>query len=1086
MAAEAGPSSRGVLEQPLLVRPSVASSSASSVSRPRVGSVDKQGGRFADVVAQAVATERRNPPPHLAVTSQFTSRSRKEKMRTNQAVCREWLDALSMEDGDTEQFGEIDQFMEPLLNYKNKYFRACLLHYAVVFEAESEEGAGSVRRVLEARASLDTLAEVAASGVDWNRTRVMAIHIAAGMGCVPALDALLEETKRRAGPSPDEQQKACRKLVDLFCWLGDEPYYSPLHEAAYEGRPKALEWLLNNGADPWIKNSLGLLPIHFVAWRGHKSDEVVEEMVGILLKAGKVMGTGQLDAATAGEGFLPRNLVPLEVATLSGSQFPRRMLYLLAPSFRPQSLDDEHSFFADLFTVSRRSMEAAEALVSHILKSDKMEAQRQQLRENMWRYSTDEISKLFYFAPMAAADVLKILTVSPKVKDWARQPINSRTCLNMLNRYMKCTYQPDWEWRWDSTKRPGVPQPEHDWHMEFMPDVPLAGARRRGIYDVAVKVVKFPNLLNLDVVWSLALTLPMHIRLFANLPVQGLITCFWDELIAPLYFLNLAGRFFDLVVFISLGLTSCGTLTPRLWALFLSGALVETKCLISWLWRHLRRCWRNPTLWNTYSIWSCTVFGYDCVTVIFQFWVVFLMSDNAIKAIGIVGSDILESTLFQYVLSASVILQSFKLIYMLRVCGGIGAKVFTIARSFLSGAVTETIGLMVLIFLAFFFPLWMLHTAHSSDNYRWLWALITLYRAILGDGDGLDVGLQVDNDREAAVETGDDGATRYIMLVATFLFYVIILNLIVAVYGNEYDRVERESMLYFHKERAKYSVIAVMSSHDIPNNCPSLVLGLELAIPLLIGSGCVVLYLTHEFLPCVGAAVCIALARILCQNVWCQHDQLPAVDTSTEPRGNAPVTPEARIDDSEELTSRRRTPFTGLLHSANGNLQAGIIRSMSLRVSQLLRNRRGFMGEPGVLEAWADRVHLRFRDRRQSRGSGEHFLWICHRSDYDDEKGLGGGDDHQWLELKQSSQDLNAKLDTNRAEHNARFNAVDVRLNRLGQAVGGVERKLDLLLDAIGDGMMHPRHVREPLRRATRAQTVRLARGSEDGASASH
>merc|ERR1712137_209960 len=57
----------------------------------------------------------------------------------------------------------------------------------------------------------------------------------------------------------------------------------------------------------------------------------------------------------------------------------------------------------------------------------------------------------------------------------------------------------------------------------------------------------------------------------------------------------------------------------------------------------------------------------------------------------------------------------------------------------------------------------------------------------------------------------------FLTVVATFVFNIVILNLIIAVYGNEYDRLESISSLHFWRQRAR-SVTKLYLTQEIWKN----------------------------------------------------------------------------------------------------------------------------------------------------------------------------------------------------------------------------------------------------------------------------
>merc|ERR1719171_3407486 len=89
------------------------------------------------------------------------------------------------------------------------------------------------------------------------------------------------------------------------------------------------------------------------------------------------------------------------------------------------------------------------------------------------------------------------------------------------------------------------------------------------------------------------------------------------------------------------------------------------------------------------------------------------------------------------------------------------------------------------------------------------WIMTYLYRGLIfGDGDGLDkMGLKSHEGTE------DHPVLGVFMIVGTVIFNVTILNLLVAVYGNEYEKIDQRSHLIFVQERAKYCLTYVETVH---------------------------------------------------------------------------------------------------------------------------------------------------------------------------------------------------------------------------------------------------------------------------------
>eukprot|EP00971_Amphidinium_carterae_P089395 1769326-Amphidinium_carterae.1 len=191
---------------------------------------------------------------------------------------------------------------------------------------------------------------------------------------------------------------------------------------------------------------------------------------------------------------------------------------------------------------------------------------------------------------------------------------------------MRCDYQKDFEWKWDSTKTE-TQQPNLRylrWHRNFMPEVSSMGRRLAGVYEVNVKVVLFPNILHIDVLWALGRVLDRECAIFATVPVQGIVTCTWDNFISHVYDMALFFTSLDLIAFIRLGLDEGGDSAPRCWTLVVAGVLstaVELTCRSG---RYFHKACQEPevNLWSISYLLFQTTFFFDWSYLICQIWVV--------------------------------------------------------------------------------------------------------------------------------------------------------------------------------------------------------------------------------------------------------------------------------------------------------------------------------------------------------------------------------------------------------------------------------------------------------------------------------
>jgi len=140
----------------------------------------------------------------------------------------------------------------------------------------------------------------------------------------------------------------------------------------------------------------------------------------------------------------------------------------------------------------------------------------------------------------------------------------------------------------------------------------------------------------------------------------------------------------------------------------------------------------------------------------------------------------------------------------------IGSRIFTICQTFLAGAVNQILFILSMLLFSFIAALMVLSRLHTTrlavDSYRGF---------LFGDGDGFN-GVGMDIDHNAGFSTGEsNGPLLAFSIIGSFFFNVIFLNIIIAIYGHEYDRVERETPLLFMMGRADYCVQTILSCYRI-------------------------------------------------------------------------------------------------------------------------------------------------------------------------------------------------------------------------------------------------------------------------------
>jgi len=945
-----------------------------------------------------------------------TLRQRKERIANGERKTEE------AEDADLD----LEEELEALLWYKNRYVDGTLLHHAVWKAKEDQEPtAATVRLVLSAGVNIHAKARYTK---DEKENQLEVIHIAAGVGSVAALDALAEQV------GDDEALSA---WVNQYCQIDGQNFYTPIIEAAYCGHPQAVSWLLEHRADPNSQNRDGWTPMHWLAKKGLESESELEEMVRSLLKR-----SARLDSRTKLEDNLP-----LQLAAADDSHFPRRMLYLLAPSLQGTRISGgsgvRRSVFDDLCLLSG---DAASHLARHLLDSGDASSYGKVHADAQGDNAVDRMANLLHTAPQAAADVLQILVVKPQVKDSGRHAIPTRARLGnfFVGAPMRCAYRHDasskagsegllWpDWRYNSEikdDRQLSNQPELAWHLTLVPAPDIKDERREGIDDVDTKVVLLPNLLDIDIFMALACTQVAHSSIFAKLSVQGAVHCLWDHLIVNTLHTSLLFNCVELVVLAYWGLTNFPGVAqeardesgdvnspmaaPVCLAVLLAGLIRDSLDLGWWFCEYLRkwnshlrcfRAWeekkqakhvRNAELEDSqavhvdsraappslHSLWHPKRF----VTGIVVCELVHCSIRTAFACSGLDLGHGRMSDWQQALLMTATMMQFVKTAHSLRLMT-FGKKINTISRTFSSSSILEMLLIMSLFFASVLKALGMLKRDHATA-----WISIYLYKGLLfGDGEALDyLGLDPKHQSDTT------SVKTVLMLVASFIFNVVILNLIIAAFGSEYERAEKDSGLLFQQERARHCCRALLSLQKFPYK----------------GDACGIAWL--QGLAAGILAVALALGA--------------AMHTGGD--GQASIWAFQAPASSPWAAS---TLLAALLALGQEMVQAYLMASPWFL-------RRG-CGNEGPEQ--------------------EHFLWICHRADYseraDDEERqqllyeLQELLDPQFDKLEERNEQRVGRVEQKFAKLDEKVEKLTLMSAEVNQRLGNLDRNMEALVDILG------------------------------------
>eukprot|EP00931_Biecheleriopsis_adriatica_P060145 TRINITY_DN36107_c0_g1_i1.p1 TRINITY_DN36107_c0_g1~~TRINITY_DN36107_c0_g1_i1.p1 ORF type:complete len:1069 (-),score=217.63 TRINITY_DN36107_c0_g1_i1:75-3281(-) len=747
---------------------------------------------------------------------------------------------------------QLEMEHDNLLHYKGRKLSGRPLHFAV-WCAYTNEQEGRRDPAAEIKALLWARANPRARAWYKRKTEIVqlpALHVAAGLGCVPAMEALLD----------DRPAAEVKSALDEYCTIGGKPYYAPLHDAMFGGKKDAAEWLLEQGANPKAQNSEGFSSLHWLALRGLDSEADVEAIVKSL-----VMHKAHVDETTHDEKDPQKTIIPLEFAVKPGSLYPKRLLHLLAPSYQilQQAKQDNtlgkdaHSFLEDLALMSSHSCSSAydfADLIQCMTGPRKQLAFEKAVTDAQRHAAVDCVASLLQMAPEAAAVMLGLLIDKPVLESPGHHPLSSRALLRKSS--MVCAYRPDhrikrlgksgfdvrWpEWKYDAEK--GIPPA---WHKDLVREPQEAEYRSNKVSDVETDVLLLPNILDIDVFMALASIKSVHRQIFEALPIQAAVYCLWSHLVGPVFMLTLIFNLIDLGILAVWGTTPgdkafmwrlTGTKEedsvnsslqrfPHFWYLLLAGTLRDLCNLCWWYYALCTKYYRHRrnvvvpvhdgrgkemqmglhALWHPMKIFDLSHNTNMPELVLIVIKSIFML--DVFVSVETCGKStckhIPDHT--QALLAVCFFMQSVKFIYMLRVSEVGGKKILVLLKTLVSGAMREMGLVALLFFLAFVMTAVMLDRQGGVDWVSW-----SLYRGLLfGDGAGLDnMGFRIEGGE------GSGGVQRWadinileqlLMLLAVLgtLVFIVILNMIIAIYSNEYSKLENESEILFQRERAKY------------------------------------------------------------------------------------------------------------------------------------------------------------------------------------------------------------------------------------------------------------------------------------------
>lgn len=787
--------------------------------------------------------------------------------------------------------------------FKNRPMEsASILLFAIWMASETETAAGFVNKVLAALSDPKDIEKPGILPAHAYQTFVPAIHLAAGLG-------LKNVVKSLAAHSTVPVQKYVNTwAISKHRASGEETKFcQAIHESSFAGHADVTLWLLKNGANALSRNFMRITPFHFLALKGIIGDmEAVTNLKMKKLVAAMVESAAQraellerqaqrqttlMDDADIRDAikdareplyseadmsnFIKKaadskvNFTPLEIAVRPESGFPQESVGLLAPCLYNSA---KLTYFDDIKSIAAVTPYGALNLVKAIrdrgeedqdvLKSFRVTAQVEG--------ASNTIASIFYVAPEAASEMLEMLEAEPVVED-AHHPLPSHSLMQgilfdlpMITAYEVDATQvgnlkfPTWQWsqRYDQTEEEHKRAAKRlEWQKRLMSEEDYH-ARKGGIKRVNVKVSLMPNVADIDILMSLACLMDSHKSVMHKKTVQGVIFVLWENLIKRVWCVNIVFYFLDLLALCTLVLViKADSASPRhsssvesLALAGLIGGVVRSTtelCHVVYSMSKKRKEFEKDEsmspMWSLTSPW---------------FWDVYVYPSAHLCLLGaFIYVHIVEHNIFpdleKYLYCVNLLMSGLQFVAMLRF-QNVGAAVYTIQRTAASAAAIQVNIIFSMIFIAVIFVLLVL--AKGDDA---LLVVNALRGWVFADGDGFD-GMSPMHRKLSDVAV--------ITLVATFFFNVVVLNMIVAVYGNEYDKAREDLKFDFLRGRANYCTQSILESYIIPYRGKRIKRAL-LAVAVTAMGICAYASFSHHYVRAAGFAFGLAQRLLLAATI---------------------------------------------------------------------------------------------------------------------------------------------------------------------------------------------------------------------------
>jgi len=760
------------------------------------------------------------------------------------------------------------------MQYKRRATDGNLLHFAIWFVAVFGVDVDVISNVLDSLADPDEVLLPASYAGGPKTIFVTALHIAAGLGQLEVLKILANfvssattnangiETRElyvsqwakitgpltKDGTSHTKESKVGDVTSTGIRLTGadylepnmDEqftPFFQAIHESTYGGHGDVTMYLLKCKAE-CTQNMQKITPLHFIALMGIQGclEQNLGDNLRTIINAFTQSGR-KVEHVTATADMsnfhLGTSLTPLEVAVCDASRFPQDFLGLLAPCLAEGS---NLTYFDDIKRIADITPDGALNLVrtiankgkkhQHVLRRFRVNAQEPGM--------SDMLASIFYTAPLAASEMLDLLEADPDVEDSAHHSIPARTQMWGLLKSvpMRCTYQneyikrdnlvmPFWAWKTKNKKREAL-----TWHDDFVPR-PVSGPRTSDTKNVKVVTCLLPNILDIDIFMAFSHCQKEFLDIMNKKTVQGTIFCLWTNLVEFTWVVDVFYRFIDVFAYVALGIYIPAPEGHKslAWTLVAGGALYQLLMMGSAL-QTICSKWSKSddatqaTMWSPYGYWSL---GY-----------IVPVGAQALVALAFAvdlsfHGDGERSRFDDRLLAVCLMLSCLRCIWTWRL-SVVGSTIYTISTTFVAGAVSQMLFILCMLLVSSMLSLMVLSRLHTVG------LAVSAYRGFLfGDDHGFtDLGMDVGHSKAFA---GGDGVLLFSSLFGAFFFNVIVLNIVIAIYGHEYEKNQYHTPAQFMLGRADYCVKSVISCYCVQWKGANFNKALKLSATLLIACG---------------------------------------------------------------------------------------------------------------------------------------------------------------------------------------------------------------------------------------------------------